>query len=130
MKTFLLLGLLAGVHAFHEGETTDRELERHLAKSIKKAEAKSTKLAALEKSPASPAKPFFYPFAPLDKDAVAKYQEAYAKYWASISDNTKALYSNPMAWLWFWPQMMYWPWMWFYWSWAWMWPWAWMMWWW
>ena len=56
-----------------------KDLERNLAKSVKKAEKADSKLHSLEKSPAAPAKPFYYPFMALDKDAVAKYQEAATK---------------------------------------------------
>jgi len=101
----------------------DMSLERH-AKHLSKGLAKKT--ASLEKMEATaPAKPFYYPFMPIDKDAVTKY-------WATVTENTKALYSNPIAWFWFWPYMMWAPWMmWGWYSMAWMWymPWMWMFWW-
>jgi hypothetical protein len=118
-RLFLVCSLLAVAHCFHE--RTEPDLERTLAKSVKKSEAKDTKLVALEKSPNAPAKPFFYPFY-YDEATMAKYKDAYTKYMASVTDNTKALYSNPIAWYFFWPYMMWWPWMYFYFTWMFYWP--------
>ena len=59
-------------------QRTEPDLERTLAKSVKKSEAKDTKLVALEKSPNAPAKPFFYPFY-YDEATMAKYKDAYTK---------------------------------------------------
>jgi len=93
----------------------DADLERH-AKHLAKS-AKSSKALSLEKTEA--AKPFYAPFAPIDKEAVEKY-------WKSATDTTKSLWANPVAWWFFWPMMMWWPyymWGWYAMSWMWYMPW-------